>query len=297
MTTSTLRTTQDLKIPTITQEQVAQIVQSNGPEKKRIVALLSFELLKTGVDPLHMHDKAVSMLETTNWSSNSGRILAANLARCYNEGVQRVPDIKNSPYTQSLHRTAIESSTPPGSPPISRLVFSALSSRSSDAMSISCSSLNDDHLNPLDKPLPELPGSYGDFDVNLLHPDYRLTTNTGAPLRHSPTIPEEVEEEDNSPSISELEDSSPSTPKQEDYIDHRNINNEGEQLDNDFDLDYADDGIERGTTTHVQRTNLWELKEVLEELQCDKDYIATLLTSAHVQGKKADLTYVRLKLD
>ncbi|TGJ69630.1 hypothetical protein EYR41_005657, partial [Orbilia oligospora] len=94
MTTSTLRTTQDLKIPTITQEQVAQIVQSNGPEKKRIVALLSFELLKTGVDPLHMHHKAVSMLETTNWSSNSGRILAANLARCYNEGVRRVPDIK-----------------------------------------------------------------------------------------------------------------------------------------------------------------------------------------------------------
>ncbi|KAF3319029.1 hypothetical protein TWF173_005434 [Orbilia oligospora] len=239
------------------------------------------------------------MLETTNWSSNSGRILAANLARCYNEGVQRVPDYtQNPPYTQSLHRTAVESSTPPGSPPISRLVFSALSSRSSDAMSISGSSLNDDPLNPLDKPLPELPGSYGDFDVNLLHSDYRFTVNTSTPLRHPPTIPEEEEEEEeDTSSISELEDSSPSTPKQEDYTDHRNINNEGERLDNGFDLDYADDGIEKGTTTHVHRTSLWELKEVLEELQCDKDYIATLLTSAHIKGKKADLTYVRLKLD
>ncbi|KAF3153716.1 hypothetical protein EYR41_005656 [Orbilia oligospora] len=162
-------------------------------------------------------------------------------------------------------------------------------------MSISGSSLNDDHLNPLDKPLPELPGSYGDFDANLLHSDYRLTTNASTPLRRPPTIPEE--EEDTS-SISELEYSSPSTPKQEDYTDHRNINNEEEErLDNGFDLDYADDGIEKGPTTHVHRTSLWELKEVLEELQCDKDYIATLLTSAHVQGKRADLTYVRLKLD
>ncbi|KAK6518361.1 hypothetical protein TWF506_005519 [Arthrobotrys conoides] len=156
-------------------------------------------------------------------------------------------------------------------------------------MSISGSSLNDDHTNSLNKPLPELPGCYGKFDVNLLSSDYRSSTSTSTPLRHPPTIPEEEIS-----SISELEDSSPRTPKQEDYV-NLGDNNNGNEGAKSLNLDYADDDIEKEDIT--RRTSLWELKEVLEELKCDKDYIATLLTSAHAHGKKADLTYVRLKLD
>ncbi|KAK6518360.1 hypothetical protein TWF506_005518 [Arthrobotrys conoides] len=103
MTTSTRRITPDLEIPILTQEQLIQIIQSNGPEKKRIVAVLAFEFMKTGIDPLHVHEKAVSMLEVTNWSSNSGLSLAANLARCYNEGLQRIPDVRLPGNTQAVN--------------------------------------------------------------------------------------------------------------------------------------------------------------------------------------------------
>ncbi|KAK6532351.1 hypothetical protein TWF281_006540 [Arthrobotrys megalospora] len=268
MAAPTALISQDLKTH-ITGEQVAQMVQSDGPDKKRIVEVLAFELMRTGVDPLH---------------SNSGRSLAANLARCYNDGIHRIPDI--TPNLSKLHSKLVptESHTPPGSPPVSRLVFSALSSRSSDEMSISGSSLNDDIPNSMNKPLPELPRSCWPMDMDTQNLGSRPATKT--PLSRPPTIPEED-------TSSTLEESSPSTPKQRDYA---NIgNDDGEEIEDEFDMTFNDPGVERENTT--RHTSLWELKEVLEDLRCEKDYIATLLTSAYTHGKKADLTYVRLKLD
>ncbi|KAK6347873.1 hypothetical protein TWF718_005693 [Orbilia javanica] len=289
MTTSIRRIVEGSKTP-ITQEQVINMVQFNKPGKKRIVAVLAFELLRTGIDPLYVHQKAASMLDSTNWGSNSGRSLAANLARCYNEGIHRTldgPSYIRNPHTRSL--AAVESSTPPGSPPVSRLGFAAMSSRSVDAMSISGSSLNDDHQHPLDKPLPELPGSYEYIDI--LDSDFKpATEENSTPLRRPPTIPEEEEED----SASILESSGLSTPKQEDYTNGDNISGRRDELEDNLGLDSGEDEVEEEEVT--QRTRLWQLKEVLEELNCDKDYIAMLLTSAHSHGKKADLTYVRLRL-
>ncbi|KAK6501208.1 hypothetical protein TWF481_009052 [Arthrobotrys musiformis] len=273
----------------LTQEEIVQNIQSNGPEKRRIVAVLAFELMKTGVDPLHVHKKSIAMLNDTDWNSNSGRSLAANLTHCYNEGLQKASDVKAPPLIQTLQKGLLESYTPPGSPPVSRLVFSALSSRSSDAMSISGSSLNDDHPNLLDKPLPELPEAYKLIDVDILNSDFRLPSNMSTSSRNPPTIPEE----DLASSISEKSGSG--TPKQEHYKPRGSADNHDDDVEDGFILDFGEGGSEKDNVPRC--AGLWELKEVLEELQCDKDYIATLLTSAYVQGKKADLTYVRLKLD
>ncbi|KAK6357947.1 hypothetical protein TWF730_007303 [Orbilia blumenaviensis] len=185
------------------------------------------------------------------------------------------------------------SHTPVGSPPASRLSFSALSSRSSDAMLLSGSSLNDDSPSLTNKPLPEPPKPCELIDFDVLNLEYVLAGNTNMTTRRPSTILEVDPSSSSYLSFSSPEKSGHRTPRQGDY---KNIGRKNEnKLEGLLNHKDGGDNLEKESTK--KHTSLWELKEALEGLQCDKDYIATLLTSAYAHGKTADLTYVRLKLD